>query len=43
MKSELTREEQAFIAAIQDEEKRKAVILILKRAGLIPKERSEKQ
>lgn len=43
MNSELTMENQAFIAAIQNEKKRKAVILILKRAGLLPKERSEKQ
>lgn len=33
---DLSPEERAFILAIQDEEKRKAVIAILKSVGLLP-------
>ena len=40
MKSELTEKEQ-FMAAIQDAEKRKEVISILKRAGLLPEKGAE--
>ncbi len=32
----MTSEDRLFLAAIQDNEKRNEVILILKRAGLIP-------